>query len=176
MPALSSAASTLPFQPGILIPPSVTAREPSTVGLPGPPTNCFLARNSATSKATKTIAEPIRILDFLFIVGPQSEFGPTWLLTLLECHIWSRLNVCIHAQPIRQLSTWIELYQCLEDLGVYPLCRLVGANILVSQFVADAYYTPCEFPSAKSVRRDICGLSDSHLWYFCFVHIHANSK
>src|SRR5260370_42253473 len=75
MPALSSAASTLPFQPGILIPPSVTAREPSTVGLPGPPTNCFLARNSATSKATKTIAEPIRILDFLFIGGPQSEFG-----------------------------------------------------------------------------------------------------
>src|SRR5580698_2709135 len=75
MPALCSAASTLPFQPGILIPPSVTAREPSTVGLPGPPTNCFLARNSATSKAAKTIAEPIRILDFLFIVGPQSEFG-----------------------------------------------------------------------------------------------------
>src|SRR5580658_5350948 len=74
MPALSSAASTLPFQPGILIPPSVTAREPSTVGLPGPPTSCFLSRNSATSKATKTIAEPIRILDFLFIVGPQSEF------------------------------------------------------------------------------------------------------
>src|ERR1700734_580216 len=75
MPALSSAASTLPFQPGILIPPSVTAREPSTVGLPGPPTNCFLARNSATSKARKTLAEPIRILDFLFIVGPQGEFG-----------------------------------------------------------------------------------------------------
>src|SRR5580658_6987659 len=75
MPALSSAASSLPLQPGILIPPSVTAREPSTVGLPGPPTNCFLARNSATSKAAKTIAEPIRILDFLFIVGPQSEFG-----------------------------------------------------------------------------------------------------
>src|SRR6266481_9808915 len=74
MPALSSAASTLPFQPGVLIPPSVTAREPSTVGLPGPPTICFLARNSATSKATKTIAEPIRILDFLFIVGPQSKF------------------------------------------------------------------------------------------------------
>src|SRR5580658_363703 len=73
MPALSSAASTLPFQPGILIPPSVTAREPSTVGLPGPPTNCFLARNSATRKAAKT-AEQIRILDFLFIVGPQSEF------------------------------------------------------------------------------------------------------
>src|ERR1700685_774374 len=75
MPALSSAASTLPFQPGVCIPPSVTAREPSTVGLPGPPTNCFLARNSATSKATKTIAEAIRILDFLFMVGPQSEFG-----------------------------------------------------------------------------------------------------
>src|SRR5580693_9517945 len=75
MPALCSAASTLPFQPGILIPPSVTAREPSTVGLPGPPTNCFLARNSATSKATKTIVEPIRILDFLFIEGPQGEFG-----------------------------------------------------------------------------------------------------
>src|SRR5260370_11922812 len=74
MPALYSAESTLRFQPGILIPPSVTAREPSTVGLPGPPTNCFLARNSATSKATKTIAKPIRILDFLFIVGPQRKF------------------------------------------------------------------------------------------------------
>src|SRR5258708_40226202 len=74
MPAFSSVALHLPFQPGMLIPPSVAAREPSTVGLPGPPTNCFLARNSATSKATKTIAKPIRILDFLFIVGPQSKF------------------------------------------------------------------------------------------------------
>ena len=70
----------------------------------------------------------------------------------------------------------IELDQCLEDLAVYPLCGLVGANILVSQFVADAYDTPCEFLSAISVRRDICRLSDSHLCYFCFVHIHANSK
>src|ERR1700734_2617226 len=101
---------------------------------------------------------------------------PAWLLTLLECHIWRGLNLCIHALPIRQLSTWIELYQCLENLGVYPLCGLVGANILVSQFIADAHDTPCEFLSAISVRRDIGWLSDSHLCYFCFVHIHTNSK
>src|SRR5260370_41164441 len=89
MPALSSAASTLPFQPGILIPPSVTAREPSTVGLPGPPTNRFLSRNNAMSKATKTIAEPIRILDFLFIVGPQSKF-----LVVTVGHASGSQNAC----------------------------------------------------------------------------------
>ena len=37
MPAFSSLASTLPDQPEALIPPSVTAWEPSAVGLPGPP-------------------------------------------------------------------------------------------------------------------------------------------
>jgi len=45
------------------------------VRLPGPPPNLIIARNSATSKATRTTAEPIKTLDFLFIVGPQSEFG-----------------------------------------------------------------------------------------------------
>src|SRR5580704_9107829 len=37
MPAVVSAASIWPSHPATLIPPSVTAREPSAVGLPGKP-------------------------------------------------------------------------------------------------------------------------------------------
>jgi hypothetical protein len=55
--------------------PNQAPRDSTWRKTPGDSCTTEYLTNPQTSKATKTIAEPIRILDFLFIVGPQSEFG-----------------------------------------------------------------------------------------------------
>jgi hypothetical protein len=82
MPAFSSAASTVPTHPETLMPPSVTAREPSAVGLPGPPTKRLFAMKGTKSNATRTSPEPI-MMGFFFI-----RILNVLMLTLkyLSCH------------------------------------------------------------------------------------------
>src|ERR1700676_3331668 len=75
MPALSSAASTSPFQPAILTPPSLTAREPSAVRLPGKPTKGPFRYNSTASNATIANREPRTIRVIFFFICAESKIS-----------------------------------------------------------------------------------------------------
>src|SRR3974390_539600 len=49
-------------------------------------------------------------------------------------------DVRVHSQTNRQLHAVVEFHQRFQDLVVHALGRLVGANILATQFLPDAHH------------------------------------
>src|SRR6266568_3637743 len=102
------------------------------------------------------------------------DFSP--LLMTVRRWLGSYLDIGIHTQTIRQLNSWVQLHQGLQDLRVYLFRRLVGANVLAPQLVANSNHMAQEPLLAIGVGSCICRLSDLDLGYICLIHIDADPK
>ena len=69
-------------------------------------------------------------------------------------------NEGLYAQPERQLAAVRQFDERLEDLRVDPLGRLVGANVLPPEQVADAHDLAREAAVAEGIRGDVRRLAD----------------